>query len=102
MKLRNFIFLKIAHLKYDSNWISEIWSSRPVIPPSLKRLVKAVGLRSAKTHCGATIAKGFWHNIDKERKMRVKLYVAAPQRVFTDLNPTALTKRLSEGVSGSR
>ena len=54
LNLRNFISLKITHLKYYGSWISVTQSSRPLIPPSLKRLVKAVGLRSVKTRCGAT------------------------------------------------
>ena len=54
LKLRNVTFLKITHLKYYGNRISVTQSSRPLIPPSLKRLVKAVGLRSVKTRCGAT------------------------------------------------
>ena len=53
LKLGNFIGLKIIHLKYHGNPISLTYSSRPLIPPSLKRLVKAVGLRSVKTRCGA-------------------------------------------------
>ena len=45
--------LKITHLKYYGNRMSLTYSSRPMIPPPLKRLFKAVGLRSAKTRCGA-------------------------------------------------
>ena len=44
LKLRNVTSLKISVTQ----------SSIPLIPPSLKRLVKAVGLRSVKTRCGAT------------------------------------------------
>ena len=56
LKLCNVISLKITHLKYYGNRISLTYSSRPLTPPSLKRLVKAVGLRSIKTRCGATYA----------------------------------------------
>ena len=53
LKLGNLIPLKITHLKYYVNRMSLTYSSRPMIPPPLKRLVKAVGLRSVKTRCGA-------------------------------------------------
>ena len=46
LKLRNFISLKITHLKYYDNRINVTQSSRPLIPPSLKRLVKAVEPKS--------------------------------------------------------
>ena len=59
LKLRNVTSLKITHLKYYGDWISLTYSSRPLIPsPPLKRLVKAVRLRSAKSRCGAPYVRG--------------------------------------------
>ena len=57
LKLGRVISLKITHLKYYGNRMSLTYSSRPMIPPPLKRLFKAVGLRSAKTRCGAPFEK---------------------------------------------
>ena len=59
LKLGNVISLKITHRKYYGNRISLTYSSRPLKPPSLKRLVKAVGLRSVKTRCGAPYVEIF-------------------------------------------
>ena len=56
-KLHNVISLKITHLKYYGSCIRVTQPSRPLIPPSLKRLVKAVGLRLVKTRYGATYLK---------------------------------------------
>ena len=56
LKLDNVIGLKITHHKYYGDRISLTYSSRPLILPPLKRLVKAVGLRSVKTCCGAPYA----------------------------------------------
>ena len=53
LNLGGVISLKITHLKYYGNRISLTYSSIPLIHPPLKRLVKAVELRSAKTRCGA-------------------------------------------------
>ena len=53
LKLGRVTTLKITHLKYFGNWISLTYSSRPLIHPPLKRLVKAVRLGSVKTRCGA-------------------------------------------------
>ena len=59
LKLRNFMSLKITHLKYYGNGISLTYSFRPLIPPSLKRLFKGVGLRPVKTPCGASYVNSF-------------------------------------------
>ena len=49
LKIHNIVSLKMAHLKYFCNQMSGTYSSRQGIPPPLKRLVKAVGLKSEKT-----------------------------------------------------
>ena len=51
LKMRKVLYLKIAHLKYRSNRVCGTFSSRPLIPPPLKRLVKAVERISEKTRC---------------------------------------------------
>ena len=49
LKLRHIPPLKFTQKKFHDNRMSGTYSSRPLLPPPLKRLVKAVGLRPAKT-----------------------------------------------------
>ena len=49
LKLERVHPLKFTQKKFHDNRMSGTYSSRPLLPPPLKRLVKAVGLRLAKT-----------------------------------------------------
>ena len=79
LKLGRVVSLKITHLKYYGNRMSLTYSSRPMIPPPpLKRLFKAVGLRSAKTRCGAPYAlklEDFGEGGSKSPKMIKKMVI---------------------------